>query len=378
MSSARRLEIKQVQGKKELYQFIDFPHDLYEGDKNYVPELFMAQKDLLNPKKHPFFEHGTVDCFLAWQDGKIVGRIAAVRNPSYNEYHDCNYGFFGFYDYIESKEVAEALLSKVKEHFASEKYESLMGPVNFSTNETAGTLVEGYDSPPKIMMTYNKPYYNAIQESIGLSKEMDLFAYFIPTKSVSEKSLRLSDMLEERLKRQGITIRNISVKNLKNEVPSMMKIYNSAWEKNWGFVPMTLKEMQHTAADLKLVADEKFAYMAEHNGEPVAFSVSLPNINEITINFKRGRLFPFNIFKLLLNKRKVKSVRIITTGVMDGYRKKGIEAIFFAKNIAEAKKRNLDGGEASWILENNEQMVTAAEKLNGEKYKTYRIYSCKL
>jgi len=378
MSSAERLQVTQVQGKKELHQFIDFPHDLYQGDKNYVPELFMAQKDLLNPKKHPFFEHGTVDYFLARQGGKIVGRIAAIKNPSYNSYHDCHFGFFGFYDYIDSQEVAEALLNKVKEHLKSESYESLMGPVNFSTNETAGTLIEGFDSPPKIMMTYNKAYYDNIQKQIGLSKEMDLFAYFIPTKSVSEKSLRLSKMLEERLGRQGITIRNISVKNLKNEVPNMMKIYNSAWEKNWGFVPMSLKEMQHLAADLKLVADEKFAYMAEHNGEPVAFSVSLPNINEITINFKKGRLFPFNIIKLLLNKNKVKTVRIITTGVMDGYRRKGIEAIFFARNIAEAKRRNLEGGEASWILENNEEMVTAAEKLNGEKYKTYRIYSCKL
>jgi len=228
------------------------------------------------------------------------------------------------------------------------------------------------------MMTYNKPYYDRIQKQLGLDKEMDLLAYFIPTKSVSEKSLKLSRLIEERLARQGITIRNISIKNLKKEVPAMMKIYNAAWEKNWGFVPMTLKEMQHTAADLKLVADEKFAYMAEHDGEPIGFSVSLPNINEITINFKKGRLFPFNIFKLLLNKKKVKSVRIITTGVVDAYRKKGIEAIFFAKNIQEAKIRNLDGGEASWILESNKEMVTAAEKLNGERYKTYRIYACKL
>ena len=136
--------------------------------------------------------------------------------------------------------------------------------------------------------------------------------------------------------------------------------------------------MQHMAADLKLLADKKFAYIAEHKGKPIAFSVSLPNINEITIKFKKGRLFPFNIFKLLLNKSKVKSVRIITTGVMEAYRKKGIEAIFFAKNIAEAKKRNLEGGEASWILENNKEMVAAAEKLNGEKYKTYRIYTYKL
>ncbi len=372
------LLVQKVNSKKLLHRFIDFPHELYDGDANYVPELFMAQKDLLNPDKHPFFEHGKVTCFLAYDGDKIVGRIAAIDNPKYNEYHNSSYGFFGFFDYLESNEVAKALIDKVRAHLASKKYTALIGPMNFSTNETAGTLVEGFDSPPKIMMTYNKPYYDRIQKAIGFEKEMDFLAYFIPTKSVSEKSLRISSMLEERLAKQDIKIRNIKIKDLKSEVPGMLKIYNAAWGDNWGFVPMSVSEMQHMAADLKLVADEKFAYIAEHKGEPIAFSVSLPNINEITINFKKGRLFPFNIFKLLLNKSKVKSVRIITTGVMEDYRKKGIEAIFFAKNIAEAKKRNLEGGEASWILENNKEMVAAAEKLNGEKYKTYRIYTYKL
>jgi len=378
MSVGEKLVVTEVTDKKTLHQFIDFPHELYKGDKNYVPELFMAQKDLLNPDKHPFFEHGSVQYFLAYQNYRIVGRIAAIKNPNYNNYHNSKVGFFGFYDYIESKEVAEALLNKVKETLHSEDYDSLMGPVNFSTNETAGTLVEGFDSPPQIMMTYNKPYYDKIQHSIGLTKEMDLFAFFIDTKLVSDKSIKLSMMLEERLQRQGITIRNLSIKNIKQEVPGLRKVYNAAWDSNWGFVPMTEKEFSHMANDLKLVADEDFAYIAEHKGEPVAFSVSLPNINEITKDFKKGRLFPFNIFKLLLKKKKVKSVRIITTGVLSDYRRKGIEAIFFAKNILEARKRNLKGGEASWILENNAEMVTAAEKLNGKKYKTYRIYSCKL
>lgn len=371
------LEIRETKTKKELYSFIDFPHDLYDGDPNYVPELFMAQKDLFNPKKHPFHEHGEVVCFIAYQNGKAVGRIAAIKNPVYNEHHNSNIGFFGFYDYIESKEVAGSLIDKVREHLASENYDQLMGPVNFSTNETAGTLVDGYDSPPKIMMTYNKPYYDRIQKELGMEKEMDLFAYMIPTKSVSDKSIKLSKLIEERLARQGITIRNIDAKNVKSEVPAMFKIYNAAWANNWGFVPMSQKEIEHLADELKLIVDEKFSYIAEHNGEPVGFSVSLPNINEITIGFKKGRLFPFNIFKLLLRRKKVKSVRIITTGVIEGYRKKGIEAIFFAKNILEARKRDLDGGEASWILESNEEMVTAAEKLKGEKYKTYRLYTCK-
>lgn len=372
------ISIKPADSKSELKKFIDFPHDLYEGDQNYVPELFIAQRDLFNPKKHPFHKHGTVKPFLAYEGNKIVGRIAAIKNPNYNNHHKSNIGFFGFYDYIESKEVASALIRRVVEELSSESYDSLMGPVNFSTNETAGTLVDGFDKSPQIMMTYNKPYYDKIQKSLGMEKEMDLFAYEIPTKTVSDKSIKLSKLIEERLKRQGITIRNMNVKKLKQEVPGLFKIYNSAWENNWGFVPMSRVEIEHMANELKLIADPEFSYIAEHNGEAVGFSVSLPNINEITKSFKKGRLLPFNIFKLLFGKKKIKTVRIITTGVTAAYRKKGIEAIFFAKNIIEARKRNLDGGEASWILESNAQMVTAAEKLNGNRYKTYRLYNYKL
>jgi len=369
------LVIKEANSKKEVSNFIDFPHDLYEGDPNYVPELYMAQKDLLNKDKHPFFQHGEVQLFLAYVGQRIVGRIAAIKNKAYNDYHDSHIGFFGFYDYENSLDIAGALINKVKDYLAAEKYDYLMGPVNFSTNETAGTLIDGFDSPPKIMMTYNKPYYDVLQTKLGMVKEMDLFAYLIPTIEASDKSIKLSNLIEERLKRQGITVRNLRVNKIKEEAPGMMDIYNSAWEKNWGFVPMTKAEFDHLVNELKLIADPDFAYVAEHEGKPIGFSVSLPNINEITINFKKGRLFPFNIIKLLLNKKKVDSVRIITMGVKEEYRKKGIEAIFFAKNIKEARKRKLKGGgEASWILENNQEMVVAAEKLNGKRYKTYRIY----
>ena len=372
------LEIRETQSKKELHQFIDFPHDLYAGDAHYVPELFMAQKDLLNPNKHPFHKEGSVICFLAWQNNKIVGRIAAIKNPRYNTYHNSNIGFFGFFDYIESKEVAEALLDKVKAHLEEENYDTLMGPVNFSTNETAATLVDGFDSSPLIMMTYNKPYYDKIQSSIGLEKEMDLYAYYMPTASVSQKSVKMHDLIVERLKRRGITLRNISIKKIKQEAEAIHKVYNIAWEKNWGFVPMSRTEMDFMISELKMIADERFCYIAEHNGEAVGFSISLPNINEITKGFKKGRLFPFNVFKLLMKKKSVSRVRIITMGVIEDYRRLGIEALFFARNIMTAEEMGLHGGEASWILESNTNMIASAEKLNAKRYKTYRIYKCNL
>lgn len=368
------LEIKEANSSKEIKSFIDFAHELHAHDKNYVPELYVSQKEMFDRKKYPFFKYGDMQCYLAYQNGKIVGRIAAIKNERYNEYHKSNIGFFGFLEFIDSQEVAKQLLEKAKEWLSKENYDYLMGPTNFTTNETSGFLVDGFDTPPMIMMAHNPPYYDGILKSLGLEKEMDMFAYMIYSFDASDKSIKLSQMIEERLKRSGITIRNLDLKNFKEEVKNIKKVYNEAWENNWGFVPFTDEEFDHIADGLKMLADEKFAYIAEDNGKMIGFSISVPNLNEITINFKKGRLLPFNIFKILLNKKKLKTVRIMATGIQEAYRKKGIEAIFFAKNILEARKRKLIGGEASWILESNKEMVASAEKLNGVKYKTYRLY----
>jgi len=360
--------------KSLLKAYINFPHLLYKDDPNYVPELFMAQKDLFNRKKNPFFEHSEVDSFLAKRDGVIVGRISTILNNNYNKYHDCNVGFFGFFDVVEDYEVAKALLDHAVSWSKAKKLESVIGPANFSTNDTAGLLVDGFHEPPKIMMTYNKPYYQKFVEDYGFYKDMDLYAYILYTKKASEKSIRLAQSLEERLARQGITFRSITRKSLADDVLQIREIYNDAWAKNWGFVPMTDKEIEHLASELKMLLHPDWCFVAEDHGKPVGFGISLHNINEVTQNFKNGRLFPFNIFKLLRGRHRTDYVRILALGVKEDYRKKGIEAIFFAKNILQARKSNVIAGEVSWVLENNEEMNASALKLNSELYKTYRIY----
>ena len=368
------IEIKKVENKKDLKKFINFPHDLYKDDPNYVPMLDMAAKELFSEKKNPFFEHSSVENYMAYKDGKLAGRISAIRNNNYNKYHNSNVGFWGFFDVINDYEVAKALFDTVKKWNRDHGFEAMIGPVNFSTNDTAGLLIEGFDMPPITEMTYNKPYYQDLIEKYGFKKDMDLFAYMIYAKNVSEKSVKLADLIQKRLEKKGITIRQINMKDFKNEVAKIKEVYNKAWEKNWGFVPATDKEFEFLAEGLKMIVNPQYALVAEHEGKFVGFALTIPNINEITIKFKRGKLFPFNIFKLLMKKNKTKYVRIITLGVIEGYRKMGIEAVFFARIIQSAKKNNIIGGEASWILENNEMMNMAAEKLHGEKYKTYRIY----
>ena len=371
----KKIDIKKVETKKDLKAFINFPHRLYKGDPNYVPMLQMAVKELLSEKKNPFFEHSSVAHFLAYKDGQLAGRITAIRNNNYNKYYQSNAGFFGFYDVIDDYEVSKALFDTAKDWNLKHGFTAMIGPANFSTNDTAGLLVEGFDRPPIVEMTYNKPYYHDHIKRYGFEKELDLYAYMIYTKDVSDKSVRLANAIKERLKRKGITFRNVEMKKFKSEVAKIKEVYNSAWSKNDGFIPVTDKEFDFLAEGLKMVVDPEYVLLAEHEGKMVGFALTIPNINEIIINFKDGKLFPFNIIKLLTQKKKTKYVRIITLGVIDGYRKMGIEAVFFANIIEAARRNNIIGGEASWILEKNEMMVAAAEKLNGVRYKTYRLFT---
>jgi GNAT superfamily N-acetyltransferase len=369
-------KISKVTTKKDKKDFINFPHDLYSGDKNYVPELYLNISEVLSENKNPFFKHSTADLFLAKNNqGKIVGRIAAIKDNNYNAHHDSNVGFFGFFDVIKDFDVAKLLLDTAYDWVKANGANQILGPTNFTTNDTAGVLVDGFDSPPTVLMTYNKPYYSSLLEQYGFSKEMDLFAYIIPTDEVNEKSLRLATMLQARLKKKGITIRTSTRKSKKSDIKKIKHVYLAAWEKNWGFVPPTDAEYDHLAEGLNLLLDLRYVYLAEHEGKLVGFGVALPDINEITKEFNKGKLLPFNIFKLLFRKSKVSNIRIILLGVLEEYRKLGIEAIFFANYIKAAKENNLKAGEASWILESNKMMVQAAEKLNGKRYKTYRIYS---
>lgn len=368
------IQVKRVVSKNDLAAFIDFPHALYEGDKNYVPELHIAQRDLLSPGKHPFHEHSSLQCFLAYDGEKIKGRIAAILNNNHNSFKKTTDGFFGFYDLENNTGVSDALLNEAKNWLLEKGATTMIGPVNPSTNEPSGLLVEGFDMPPVAMMTYNKPYYADLLTAYGFSKKDDLLAYDLPTATTSKRTIEIKELLLKRLQVQGITIRPINLKDFKVEVDKILSIYNDAWEANTGFVPMTENEFRYLAKDLKMILDKDFCSIAEHNGQVIGFALAIPDINQVLKTIRRGRLFPFGIFKLLLGLKKINYVRVIALGVIDSYRKKGIEACFYASIIEKAMQKNIRGGEASWILENNELMNNGLRKLNANVYKRYRIY----
>lgn len=368
------IKIVKVESKSQLKAYINFPHDLFAADPNYVPELFLGQEDLLSPKKHPFYKHSCAQSFLAYQDDQIVGRITAIWNVNHNTFNQVREGQFGFFDCINDKAVSRLLLAAAEDWVKEKGGELIVGPVNLSTNDSCGLLVEGFDRPPMAMMPYNPPYYMELINDMGFVHKIDLRAYLVIKDKASQRSVLLLDKLESRLNRSGIVFRQLNLKDFDNEARKIKEVYNKAWDKNLGFVPMTDDEFKYIAKELKMILDTRYAIVAEKGDEIVGFAVGIPNINEILINIKRGRLFPLGIFKLLFGLKKVKSLRILMLGVLTNYRKLGIEACLYGRIIKNAIPSGIEIAECSWMLDTNYLMNHAIEEINADLYKRYRLY----
>lgn len=372
------IEIIKVGNKRQLQQFIDFPHDLYAGDPNYVPMLYMEQETLLNPKKSPFLQHSQAAYFLAKKDGKLAGRIAAIRNNNHIAFSGRQEGFFGFFDVVDDYDVAKALLDTVADWLRSEGLTKMTGPANFSTNEVVGMLVENFDEPAFIMNPYNFKYYNDLVEKYGFRKFTDLLCYEMRDENMTEEVVQFAEKLEARLAERGITIRNIDMKNYKQEIEKFLPVYNVSWTENTGFVPMTEAEIKQIGKDLKPIIDPDYILFAEKDGKVIGVSLTIPNVNEIQIKLKRGRLFPFGIVKLLLGLKKIKSIRILALGTLKEYRRMGIDVCFYVRIILTSRRKGIKRGEASWILEHNEMMNRALDHIGGKVYRRYRLYEKEL
>ena len=366
------LSVTPVVSKRDFNTFLKLPWTIYKGNPNWVPPLVMDQKTLLSREKNPFFQHATVEYFLARRDGKPVGRIAAVHDPSYIEFQNENVGFFGFYESVADQDVADALFAAARSWLADKGVDVMRGPTNPSTNDSLGLLIDAFDRPPVVMMPYNPEYYPELFEGAGLAKAKDLYAYWLP-----EETMRIDryDRFVERLKkRYKITLRPVNLKKLDEEIDLIKVIYNDAWEKNWGFVPWTDAELEHLGHELKPVADPEFVMFAFIDGDLAGFSLTLPDLFQALIHVKSGRLFPFGLFKLLYWSRKITQVRVLASGIRQKYRGLGLDALFYHRTFRYAETIGQQRGECSWILEDNVAMNAAMEKMGGYIFKTYRIY----
>lgn len=372
---ADNIEIIEIESESDKRKFIEFPYEMYKGNKYWVEPLRFDVKNNLSEKKNPFYQHSKLKLWMAKKNGEIIGRIAGIINDNHNEFHRDKVGFFGFFECINDKNAAKLLFDKAAEFVKENGMNILRGPVSPSTNDECGLLVDGFDMPPVMLMPYNPEYYKELLESYGFKKAKDLFALWISKDVIKNEQMmnkldRISDMI---IKKENLTIRKVNLKDFQNEVQKVREVYNNAWESNWGFVPMTEDEFKHIAANLKMVVDPLYVEFAEINGETVGFSLALPDINQ-AIKGLNGKLFPFGLFKFLANKKKIDQLRVIIMGVKKEYHKKGIDAIFYRDIIRDANNNGIKGGEISWVLEDNLAMKQTAEKLGARVYKTFRIY----
>jgi GNAT superfamily N-acetyltransferase len=368
------IEILEAETASDITKFIKVPFAIYRDDPNWVPPLIADRQAYFDRVEHPFYRTAKVRFFLARRRGELVGRIATCINYIHNEYHMEKTGFFGFFDVVDDYEVAEVLLKVALITIKAEKMTQMIGPASFSTNYEVGMLVEGYDSPPVIMMTYNKPYYNNFVERFGLKKVKDLLAFRIDTASpIDPRLIRVAERVREK---ENIRLRTLRMKEFDEEVSLIHRIYNSAWSRNWGFIPMSDDEFRHMCKDLKQIVDPEMVFIAEVDGRPVGFSLALPNFNQV-LTHAHGRLFPTGLLKILWYakvKKVIDSVRIITLGIIPEYQKRGIDTLMYLETFTKGPTLGYMWGEMSWILEDNVAMVRASEHLGAGVYKKYRMY----
>ena len=365
------IDITPVQSQADLKAFINLPWTIYRNDPYWVPPLRSDLKKRLDKSRHPFFDHAEAEFLIARREGRVVGRIVAIKNDAHIDFHQEQVGFFGFFESIEDPEVVATLFSHAAQWLQAHKLQVMRGPVNYSTNDDCGLLIEGFDSPPMIMMPYNPPYYPDLIEGFGFKKAKDLLAYEITDE------VRVPERLERTVqwikKRKNITIRPLVKKQIHQEIQRVKEVYNSAWEKNWGFIPMTDRQIDYMAQELIKIIDPDLLLFAEIEGEPVAFILALPDFY-VALKQANGRLFPFGLLKLLWHSRKIDTARVLTFGIKEKYRQQGIDALMYYEAYKRGVAKGYRRGEMSWILEDNTLMNRGLINMGATLYKRYRIY----
>ena len=354
----------------ELGAFIDFPFELYKNDPYWVGELKTETRKLLR-EDNPFWQHATRKLFMAYQNDKAVGRICALVNKKFNDYHHTNIGFFGFFDCINDAAVSMALFQAGENWLKEQGITAVRGPANPSSNHTYGLLVEGFNVMPAIMMPYNYPYYADLIEKAGFTKAKDLLAF--ERSKDDQFSPRFLKVCERCEKRGNITLRRIDLHNLEKEAEIIREIYNKAWAENWGFVPLDKQEMADIVNELKTIVRVEGTCVLEEDGVPAGFYICIPNMNHV-LKMLRGSLKnPIRLVRALWAWRRIRDARLIMLGVLPEFRKRGIDLILI-KHIITHGVAVWDWAELSWVLEDNEGMLRGIEECGCHPYKRYRLY----
>ncbi len=369
------IQIQTVETHRELKKFIKFQWRVYRGDPYWVPPLISEQYKVLG-SDNPFWQHAEKVLFIAKRGNQIVGRIAGIIDYNYIEFQENKTGFFGFYEFLPDFEVAQRLLDTVRGWLKGKGMDTMMGPVNPSTNNIMGCLIEGFDVSPMLMTPYNPRYYKDSLERYGFVKAKELYSYIM---LVDAAPLSRLEMLESRVREKypGFKIKPVNVDDFENEVNRIAEVYNSAWEKNWGFVPWTREEFTYIAKGMKSVIVKDLALFAKIDEKVIGMLIAVPDFNQVLIKLN-GRLTPWGIIKYFYYRTMISQCRLMILGVKKEYRKKGIEGALYYEATKAAHNLGYTRCEFSWILEDNILTQRAAEMMGGRLYKKYRVYEMEI
>ncbi len=366
-------EVVRVEDRRHKREFMDFIWRLYKNDPNWVPPIRMNQEELVGFRRHPFYENAKCRTFIIRKDGEVVGRIAAIINHGHNKRFGEKRGFFGFFDCIDDQHAANLLLMEASRYLKSEGMDDVRGPCNPSLNYELGTLVDGFDTPPTFMMTYNSPYYDKLIKGFGFEKTQDLYAYEGNLEMLKTIDPKLKFVIEEVKRRFNVTLRAANKKKFGDEVKLFLKIYNEALLGTWGFVPLSDAECHSIGASLKLLIDPTLTSFVEVDGKAVAVGICLPDYNPL-IKKINGRLFPFGFLTLLFGRRKIKKVRVMSTNVVPEYQRWGLGLVVLDRMLPDCIAKGITNAEFSWVLESNHLSRGSLERAGTIRTKTYRLY----
>jgi GNAT superfamily N-acetyltransferase len=370
------LEIRQIPMGGPIDDFLNLVDYIYRGDSAYVRPLDMELRDRLSPRKNPFFDHAEGAMFCAYRNGWCVGRITAQVDREHLERHKDSTGFFGFFDTIDDEEVAQGLLSRAENWLKGKGLKRARGPMSLNVNEEIGCLIEGFDTPPYIMMPHHRPYQGALVEKAGYAKVKDLFAWKY---KVGEPNVRVKRAHDEIKSLREVTYRGISLKNLQHDVELLVDVFNDSWGENWGFVPFTRREVQKMASDFRLLLMPEITRVVTIDGEPAAVALAVPNLNELVRDL-HGKLLPVGLPKLLwrLKVRGPQTARLVLLGIRKKWRNvrkyAGLSAFMYAEMNDGGRKLGIREGELGWTLEDNGRVNAGIQLMGAKIYKRYRVY----
>ncbi len=370
---AASYQVSRVSGRKDQAEFLNLAWRIYKDDPNWIPPLLQNIKELVGFRKHPFYDNATIENFLVRKDGLVVGRVSAIVNHGHNERFKEKRGFFGFFECIDDHQAANELFAAACRHLVSQGMTDVRGPCNPSLNYEVATLVDGFDSPPTFMMTYNPPYYDQLIKSCGFEKCEDCYAYEGVVSQIATLDPKLAFVASEVKRRFNVKVRRFDLKRFDEEVKLFLNIYNQSLVATWGFVPLSPAEVAHQAKGLRHLIDPKITTVIEVDGKPIGSGLGLLDFNPVIKQIK-GRLFPFGFIRLLMSKRKLKRVRLMSTNVLPEYQRWGFGLLALERMLPDILEMGITHGEFSWVLESNHLSRSSLERGGVKRAKTYRFY----